>query len=175
MKTVIKQIVLLGAVVGLSGCVGQDMNDLKNWTENLYRGQTPDVEPLPVIPPYSSFAYTASELADPFAPSNLEKKSDITGNLGGGPRPIDNRRREPLEQYPLDSITMMGTLHRDAESWVILKAPDDTIHRAREGNYLGQSHGIILGISEEKIDVRELIQGPNGNWMERNASVAINQ
>lgn len=175
MKMLFRNFVLLLSVTLLSGCIGRDMQDLQNWTENLYKGQVPDVERLPVIPPYESFVYTASEKVDPFSESNMRRRQSNKSNITGGPQPIENRRREPLEQYPLDSLAMVGTLQKQESSWVILRAPDETIHRARMGNYIGQSHGLITTISEEKVNVRELVQDSNGNWLERKAMIAINQ
>ncbi len=162
----------LALVLGMSGCAERSIEDLQRFTEMAYRDRKPDIEPLPRIQPHESFVYTASKLADPFSPANLqERKPDVKATTAGGPDLT--RRREPLEQYPLDALRMVGTLFRDQSAWVILRAPDGTVHRAKEGNYVGQSYGVITDIAEEKISVKELVQGPNGNWIERDASVAL--
>lgn len=159
------------ALLLLSGCSKQhDLSELKRWTETRFENRKPVIEPLPVIVPYENYTYTASNQTDPFAADNLARsKPKATPN---GISPDTNRRREALEQFPLDSILMVGTIFKDSVSWVILQAPDGTIHRAKEGNYVGQNYGEITQITEEQIGVRELVNGPNGNWIERGATIA---
>lgn len=161
----------IALVLGMTACAERSMDDLRRFTETAYRDRKPDIEPLPRILPHESFVYTASKLTDPFSSANLqERKSEGKATAGG---PDLTRRREPLEQYPLDALRMVGTLFRDQSAWVILRAPDGTIHRAKEGNYVGQSYGVITDIAEEKVSVKELVQGPNGNWIERGATIAL--
>lgn len=170
-KKALTQIAIgLTTLLVLTGCVDRDMKELQRWADAQFKNHKPEVEPLPVIPPHETFVYNAMSLPDPFAKVNLERRKP--GPNVGGPTPDFDRRKEPLEQYPLDSLSMVGTLFKDETSWVILRAPDGTIHRAKEGNHLGQNFGEIVDISEEKIGVRELVQGPNGNWIERDAGLA---
>ena len=146
------------------------MTELKAWTESQYQGQNPGVDPLPVIVPYENYTYDASNQSDPFAAANLERSAPKP--TASGISPDTNRRREALESYPLDSISMVGTLFKDEVSWVILQAPDGTIHRAKQGNHVGENFGEIITITEEQIAIRELVTDPNGNWIERGATIA---
>jgi type IV pilus assembly protein PilP len=68
---------------------------------------------------------------------------------------------------------MMGTLELDNELWGIVRSPDGTIHRVQVGNYLGRNHGKVVGISEESIDLNEIIQDGQGGWQERTAALAL--
>jgi type IV pilus assembly protein PilP len=86
-----------------------------------------------------------------------------------------NRRKEPLEDFPLDALKMVGTLSRGKQSWAVIQAPDGTVHRVQKGNYLGQNFGRIKRVSEEKVDLVELVQGAMGEWVEREASLAIQE
>lgn len=159
------------ALTLLTACTkSHDLSELKRWTESQFEDRKPAVEPLPVIVPYENYKYTASNQTDPFSANNLARSKPKP--TASGISPDTNRRREVLEQYPLDSITMVGTLFKDDVSWVILQAPDGTIHRAKQGNHLGQNYGEIINITEEQIGIRELINGPNGNWIERGATIA---
>lgn len=168
--TRIGRLLLAGFVVGLlGGCGGDEMEDLKQFMAQTHAGRKPAIEPLPEIKPQENFKYDAANLADPFAPVNL--KPQIAS--AGGPRPDMNRRREPLEDYPLDALKMVGTLSRGRQSWVVLMAPDGTVHRAGVGSHVGQNFGTITKITEEKLDVVELVQGALGDWIERTASVAL--
>jgi type IV pilus assembly protein PilP len=162
--------VLFVSVV-LVGCTEGDMRDLHRFVQEAHKDRKPRVEPLPRIRPYESYSYTATNLADPFSRGNLRKRRPMAASSGLSPD-VD-RRKEPLEQYPLDSLRMVGTLSRGDASWAVIHAPDGTIHRAGAGNYLGQNFGKILTVADEKLDIKEIVQGPGGNWVERDSTIAI--
>lgn len=147
------------------------MDDLRQFVATAHAGRTPRVEPLPEVKTQEPFVYAAAKLDDPFAAANL--KAQATQAAGAGPRPDMNRRKEPLEEYPLDALKMVGTLARGKQAWAVIQAPDGTVHRVAVGNHLGQNFGKILRVSEEKIELVELIQGTLGDWVERAASVAL--
>jgi len=147
------------------------MDDLREFVANAHKGRVPKVEPLPEIKTQEPFDYTAATLTDPFASLNLRAPPGQAA--GGGPRPDLNRRREPLEEYPLDALKLVGMLARGTEAWAVIQAPDGTVHRAGVGNHLGQNFGTITRVSEEKVDLVELIQGGLGEWVERRASMAL--
>jgi type IV pilus assembly protein PilP len=155
----------------LTGCVERKMDDLQRFVENVHKDKKPRVEPLPRIKPHETFTYTASKLTDPFAPGNLAQSQPVAA--GSGLSPNLARRKEPLEQFPLDSLSMVGTLSRGEMMWAVIRAPDDTIHRAQVGNYLGQNHGEIQKVTDGKLFVNELVSGGNNNWIERESSIAI--
>lgn len=148
------------------------MDDLRHFVETAHAGRTPKVEPLPEIKTQEPFAYAAAKLSDPFDARNLSSQAALAA-ASAGPRPDLNRRKEPLEEYPLDALKMVGTLARGKQAWAVIQAPDGTVHRATVGNYMGQNFGKITRISEEKIDLIEIVQGTLGDWVEREASVAL--
>ena len=148
------------------------MDDLQRFVENVHKDKKPRVEPLPRIKPHETFTYTASKLSDPFSSGNLIQNTPVSGG-SGGVAPDLTRRREPLEQFPLDSLSMVGTLARGDTIWAVIRAPDDTIHRAQSGNYLGQNHGKIEQVTPSRLVVSELVPGGNNNWIERESSIAI--
>ena len=92
-----------------------------------------------------------------------------------GISPVADRPQEPLEEFPLDSLRMVGTLERNEDSWALIKASDDTIHRIKPGNYIGQNHGKIISVNEYAVDLTEIIPDGMGGWMERHASVALSE
>ena len=164
-------IIVLTALM-LIGCAEQRMDDLQRFVENVHQDKKPRVEPLPRIKPHETFTYTASKLSDPFSRGNLAR-SQPAAVAGSGLSPNLARRNEPLEQFPLDSLSMVGTLSRGETIWAVIRAPDDTIHRAQAGNYLGQNFGEIQKVTDGKLFVNELISGGNNNWIERKSSIAI--
>lgn len=157
--------------VGLSGCSDDGMDDLREFIATAHAGKAPKVEPLPEIKTQEPFAYAAVKLPDPFANVNL--RAQVAKATGTGPRPDMNRRKEPLEEYPLDALKMVGTLARGKQWWVVIQAPDGTVHRAALGNHMGQNFGTVTRITEDKVSLIELIQGTQGDWVEREAGIAL--
>ncbi len=166
-RALIAMVALVAAALG--GCGTSGTADLAGWVKAERARVKPRIDPLPEIKTRESFVYTASNLADPFAPFNLKPQTAAAS----GPRPDTNRRREPLEEYPLDALKMVGTLSRANQSWAVVMAPDGAVFRAKVGDHMGQNFGRIKKITESKIDLVELIQNPIGEWIEREASLAI--
>jgi len=156
--------------VTLSGCSSDGLEDLRDFVKNAYAERKPKVEPLPEIKMQETFIYNSTNLPDPFASFNLKPQ---TQKSASGPRPDPIRRKEPLEDYPLDSLKMVGTLMRGKQAWAVIQAPDGTVHRAQLGDHLGQNSGMVRKITDEKVDLIELIQGATGDWVEREASLAL--
>lgn len=161
---------LMASLLLASGCVDNSMRDLESFVANTYKDRKPRIEPLPRVKPNPTFEYTASELVDPFSNANLIQQRPTRDE---GPAPDPTRRKEPLEQFPLDALRMVGTLSNDEASWAIIRAPDGTVHRAGEGNYLGQNYGRIAGVQDMQVDIIELVPDIGGGWTERDSVLAI--
>ena len=157
----------------LAGCSSDGLEDLRDFVKNAHADRKPKIEPLPEIKPYEAFAYAASDLTNPFSPANLRPQSIQAKS--GGPRPDMNRRKEPLEDFPLDALKMVGTLSKGKQSWGIIQTADGAVYRVQKGNHLGQNFGRITRVTDEKIDLIELIQGAMGEWVEREANIAIQE
>lgn len=168
----ITALLLIASLTVVSGCADKSMNDLERFVENTHKDRKPRVEPLPRIKPNPTFEYTAAELVDPFSQANLIQRRPTPD---GGPAPDPTRRKEPLEQFPLDALNMVGTLSNNDSSWAIIRAPDGTVHRAGKGNYLGQNYGEIQAVKDTEVEIVELVPDVNGGWMERDATLAIVQ
>lgn len=180
-------IVVLAVCVPLAGCGGGSMADLRSYVADIKSRPGSPIEELPPIQPYVVYTYPcdgAIQCVDPFEPFFLEPPNpcptpDTPGCEGavassdGGPTPDFDRNREELESYPLDGLRMMGTLEKDDQFWAILRDPDSIIHRVQVGNYIGQNHGKIVSITEDRIEVLEIIPNGRGGWEERDAELAL--
>ena len=171
MRRVWLPFVLAGSL--LAGCSSDGLDDLREFVKTAHADRKPKIEPLPEIKPYEAFSYAAADLTNPFSPANL--KPQAVQGVAGGPRPDMNRRKEPLEDYPLDGLKMVGTLSRGKQSWGIIQTADGAVYRVQKGNFLGQNFGRITRVTDEKIDLVELIQGALGEWVEREANLAIQE
>lgn len=165
-------IVVSLAAAGLSGC-GRDMSDLEDYIAEVNARPGGRIEPLPVIRPYESFTYEAFDLRPPFTPD--EPMSQEQADRGGGIRPDAQRAREFLEQFPLDTLTMVGTLTFEADYYGLVQTKDTLVHRVRVGNYVGQNDGRIVAIDDEEIRVVEIIPDGIGGYMERSAAIGLGE
>lgn len=156
-------IVLLSAT--LAAC-GSGMGDLEKWVAEVKAKPAPPLDPLPVMQQFETFEYAAQNLRDPFSEA-------FTGGESGGLRPDPGRRKQTLEQFPLDSFDMVGTLGRGAGVVALLLAPDKVTYRVRPGAYLGQSDGRVTAVYEDRIELVELVPDGAGGWLERPATIAL--
>jgi len=164
------RLALVLVALSLVACTEQhsDLDRFVKESENLPHGRIP---PLPEVKPYEPFTYTAFDLIDPFKARKIEPPK----GGGGGAAPDLNRRREPLEAYPLESLRMVGTLEQKKQMFALVKAPDNTLFRVRSGNYLGQNFGRIVGISESSVKLKEILQDSGGNWEEKDQVLLLQE
>lgn len=164
---------LLLVAISILGCSGKGGNaELKSYVENVKKRRAGPIEPLPEVKPYEGFVYTAQNLRSPFEPSE-PKAQEIDLSKENMLRPDMDRRREPLEAFPLDSLRMVGTLEKDGKRWAIITDTDGSVHRVTIGNYVGQNFGKINSISDDKMDITEVIPDGQGGWQERKAYMAL--
>jgi len=161
---------------GLAACSSDPTADLEVYVEEVKSKQTSRIEPLPEFKPYESFAYQANDLRDPFSePTFSHPQAATTQATNNGIKPDFDRPTEPLEEFPLDSLRMVGTLEQNNENWALINDTDGTIHRVQPGNYAGQNHGKITRVTEFEVELTEIIPDGIGGWIERQASIAISE
>jgi len=165
---------LIAAALLLAACEGEQYSDLKaelNEKTKDFRGR---VDPLPQVKPYEPVPYTAEGIVDPFRPDRID--------VAGGPRapradpnrpaPDLNRPKEPLEAFPLESIQMLGTISQNRETFALVKAGPN-LYRIKKGNYLGLNFGVVTTIDEAQINLKELVQDGQGEWVERTSALQL--
>ena len=164
----------VAAAFGVAGCSGEEHGDLKQELAQLtkdFRGQVP---PLPQVKPYEPVPYTSEGMVDPFRLDRIE-----VGQAGEkGPKvneklaEHEKRVKEPLEAFPLESIQMLGTITQEKETFALVKAGPN-LYRVKKGNYMGQNFGVITGIDEGGIKLKELVQDSGGEWVERTSALQL--
>jgi len=165
----------LAVALALAGC-GNDMSDLHHYVAQIKSRPGGNIEPLPEFEPYKSFTYKPASLRDPFVPQEgLEPERAQEPDKSSGLAPDTSRRKEPLEQFPLDSLDMVGTLSRDGKRWGLVRAPDGMIHRVLPGNYMGQNYGRITNVNPDRIEVVEIVPDGQGDWMKRDAALGLSE
>jgi type IV pilus assembly protein PilP len=157
---------LLALAAVLAGCGAQSHQDLREWMSEQGKGVKGRLDPLPSIRPYEPFAYNAFDLPDPFKPRKVESK-------GNKLAPDTTRRREPLESFPLESLAMVGTIEKGRALYALVEKPEREIYQVRQGNYMGQNYGVVIGISDSDIKLKELVQDGAGDWTERSSALNL--
>jgi type IV pilus assembly protein PilP len=180
MKGINKQFMSWCCIATLSGsllaCTSNPNADLKAYVEKVKSQQTAKIDPLPEFKPYESFAYQADDLRDPFTePTYSHPQAVASQSTNSGIKPDFDRPTEPLEEFPLDSLRMVGTLEQNEHNWALINDTDGTIHRVEPGNYAGQNHGKITRVTEFEVELTEIVPDGIGGWMERQASIAISE
>lgn len=169
------RLALLTAFVALAGC-SSGYSDLSDWVAQEKAQPGAPIPPLPVLKTFETFAYSDKDAhdptkiaRDPFAPSAEEqKKAEIAQGEIPDPHP-----KEKLENYPLDSLKMVGTLGSGGAMEALVKDPDGTVNRVHVRNYLGVNNGKIIAISANRIDLVESISDGNGRWIDHPAAIEL--
>jgi len=162
-------------VTGLAGCGDGGVEEVKQWMAEE-KGRT-RVEIPKVSEPkrFTPFIYTGKSTVDPYSGSKLAVAlAKQAGGSSTGFKPDLERRREPLESYPLDALKMVGTLEKPGMTYVLLQA-EKTVFQAKVGNYVGQNLGMITKITDSEVELKEIVQDAAGDWVERKAKLELQE
>jgi type IV pilus assembly protein PilP len=85
------------------------------------------------------------------------------------------RPREFLEQFPLDTLAMVGTLQKQGRTYGLLQGKDGLVHRVQVGSYVGQADGRVTGITGTRVSVIELVADGLGGYIERPAALTLKE
>ncbi|MGH8135456.1 MAG: pilus assembly protein PilP [Steroidobacteraceae bacterium] len=149
----------------LGGCSG-DLDELRAEVEKAKNRPGGRIQPLPEVKPYISHEYEMANKRSPFLQS-------LAGENPSGPRPDVQRAREYLEQFPLDTLKMVGTLRLGGAYYGLLQTRDGLIHRVLPGNHVGQNDGRVMLIADARISVTEIVPDGLGGYLERPAALAL--
>ncbi|WP_115717185.1 pilus assembly protein PilP [Gallaecimonas mangrovi] len=164
---------LLLCAIFISGC-NDDIGDLQAFITQVKKRPVPPIEPMPELKPFEHFRYQPGDRRSPFSPPSPELLAENAGkNNPDCLQPDFDRVKEPLEQFPLDTLAMKGTLGNAKELWALVGAGDGNLYRVTIGNYVGLYNGLIQEISQNAIKVRELVPDGAGCWLVREASLEL--
>ncbi len=161
-------IICLFLGIFLGACSSSESHkDLREFIDENKRRPPGIVQEAPKIEPYEAFEYNAYRLRSPFdRPVSVKLQQQLTAASNSNVKPIPGRKKQRLEQYDLSTLNMVGTLRKDGALWALISDPDGSIERVRRGDYMGKNHGRITGLSDNKIDLIEIVASGTG-WLER--------
>ena len=154
----------------LAAC-GRDMSDLESYVQEVKARTSSDIEPIPEIHAFTPFLYEPGDRRDPFVPLEFALKGPAM--VSSGIRPDTSRNSEPLEAFPLDALSMVGTLQAQGTMFALIRGGDGIVHRVTLGNYMGRNYGKITGISEQEVQLVEIVPDGFGGYMEQPNNLAL--
>ena len=158
----------------LAGCSGEQ-EELAQWMEQQKREVKPSVQPLSAPKKFNPQPYAGFGGVEPFSNQKLivalkqearQPNSLLSAEI--------NRRKEPLEAYPLDSMSMVGSVVRAGRPYALLRV-DNLLYQVKPGDYLGQNYGKVTKISETDVSLREIVQDAAGEWIERTSALQLQE
>jgi type IV pilus assembly protein PilP len=164
---------LLGALLG--GCGDSDQAEINSWMAETKASTKVSVEPISEPKTFIPFAYGVRDDTDPFDPDKLLAELARSANANPNPlKPDDTRRKEYLETFPLDAMVMVGTINKGGVSYGLIQI-DRAVHQVKSGQRIGQNYGLVTGVAETAINVKETVQDAGGEWIERMTKLELQE
>jgi type IV pilus assembly protein PilP len=169
---------LMAAAALVAGCDTSQHEELQAWMAEQRQQTRPVVQPIPEPKKFAPQPYGQETATDPFSNQKLaqalKRESAQSTASAALIQPELNRRKEPLEAYPLDTMSMVGSLVKQGQPVALVKV-DNLLYQVRPGNYLGQNYGRITKVGESEVVLRELVQDASGEWVERSATLNLQE
>lgn len=168
----------IAAFTLLSACTSSGQDELQAWMQTERNNIKPSVQPIPAPTKFEPQAYLGERMTPPFS---SEKLTSVLRGSQSTPvanaaliEPELSRRKQPLEAYPLDTMSMVGSLNREGQLVALVKV-DNLLYQVRAGSYLGQNYGRVNKITETEVTLREIVQDSAGEWTERPAALQLQE
>ena len=160
--------------IAAAGC-GGEQDELTQWMDQQQREVKPSVQPLSPPKKFIPQAYVALTGVEPFSTQKLSVALKQEARQPNSLLAAEiNRRKEPLEAYPLDSMSMVGSVSKAGRPYALLRV-DNLLYQVKQGDYLGQNYGKITKISETELALREIVQDAAGEWIERSSALQLQE
>lgn len=157
----------LAALLLLSGCGNDNMQDLHAWVAQIKSRPGPPLEPIPKLQPYKPYSYPETGLRSPFVAVQPQKVSNVHPDL--------KRKKQYLENFPLDALKFVGEIKFGGTTYALIRDPSGDVHRVSDGNYMGQNNGRITSILGGKIKLVEIVPDGTGGYQKRPATLQLAQ
>jgi type IV pilus assembly protein PilP len=163
----------------LAGCSASSEDELRSWMLDQRNQMRPRVQPISEPKPFKPENYVETAAVDPFSKEKLTaalkrdvaQPATLTSALIA---PELARRKEALEGFPLDAMTMVGSLIQQGQPAALVRV-DKLLYQVRLGSYLGMNYGKVTKITETEVTLREIVQDAVGEWIERPATLQLQE
>ena len=178
MRTLLLLPLMASAVLALSACGSSQEDDIRNWMVEERNQTRPMVKAISEPKQFKPEAYTNAAAIEPFSNQKLtqalKRDSAQTASNAGLVAPELIRRKEPLEAFPLDSMSLVGSIWKAGQPVALIKV-DNLLYQVKLGTYLGQNYGKVTKINETEVSLREIVQDAVGEWIERVATLELQE
>ena len=175
MRPVFHRIVLMAAVAVLLNACTDSGVELQQWMQETKQQTKVSIPKLSEPKKFIPFLYDAKRSVDPYSPNKLAvAMARVQSSSSSLLKPDMDRRREPLESFPLDTLKMVGTLEKPGLVYALLQT-DKTVFQAKVGNYVGQNFGMITKVTDTGVELKEIVQDASGDWVERQAKLELQE
>ena len=158
--------------LALAGCGDSDVKEVNLWLLKVQQQARVAVPPLSAPKTFIPFAYVAKDVTDPFSVNKLQVEQAKAARTGSAFKPDLDRRKEVLESFPLDTLKMVGTLQKAGVTYALVQI-DKAVYQVHGGQHLGQNFGLITGVSEVAVTIKEIVQDAAGEWVERMSKLEL--
>lgn len=163
----------LALALMLAACSDSDVREVQQWMADTEKNTKISVKPLAEPKTFTAFAYQAGDAVDPFSQNKLLAELARTDAGSTNPlKPDTERRRELLETFPLDTMRMVGLLQKGGTNHALVQI-DRAVHQVRAGQRIGQNFGVITSVTEQAVNIREVVQDATGDWVERMSKLEL--
>lgn len=167
----------LPLAVLLTACSSSDETEIRKWMDETRAGMKPTTQPVAEPKQFAPQEYESKAAVDPFDGQKMviavARQAQARASASAL-RPDLDRRREPLESFPLDQLKMVGMLRQNGANVALIDAAGQT-YMVRTGQYLGQNFGRIKQITETETSLNEIVQDAAGEWVERPATLELQE
>lgn len=181
-----KTYLLFVLAIMLPGCAQNDMGDLQEFVDSVKRRKAPPVTELPRFPRPNFHQYSVAEKRDPFMPFEQAEKPKVVAadapkkNRLNCKFPDTNRHPEPLEKFPVDTLSMVGTLEQDDQIWALVDGPSSDgkgryIYRVTYDHHMGENYGRVVSITENEVGLVELHEDGKGCFEEKTQIIVLKE
>jgi type IV pilus assembly protein PilP len=166
---------LLASVVALLAACEGETQELQEWMDQQRREVRPSVQPLAPPKKFDPVPYANAQQVDPFSNQKLSVALKQEARQPSSLLAAEmNRRKDPLEAFPLDAMSMVGSVSRAGTPLALLRV-DNLLYQVKPGDYLGQNFGRITRITETELALREVVQDAAGEWIERTVTLQLQE
>ena len=154
----------------ISGCAPQ-LDDLQAYTQEVKSRAQPQIEPYVEFQVQPPFVYTSSSLKSPFKYPEGVATPLKKPRIENCSEPNFDRKKEELEAYGLDALSLMGNFKLKGERWALIKSNDGILHKAKIGSRIGVFYGTITQVGTDSITIRQLLPDGAGCWQRKTTTM----
>tara|TARA_R110000868_G_scaffold380784_1_gene646895 strand:+ start:69742 stop:70266 length:525 start_codon:yes stop_codon:yes gene_type:complete len=151
-------------LLSLTSCSGGGQSDLQRYVSKLKKTAPTSLPALPTFQQITPYYYSLQDERTPFQVSSQR--------LLQGDAPMQRNVKEKIEQYPLDSLKMVGSITRGTKVWALVKAPDDIVYQIKVGDYIGPDYGKVTKVTEKAIFLTQSMV-KEGRWEQQPTEIRL--